>query len=148
MEGIIPRYLELSIIKSWLKGKTRDEIAEEYGKNQGTVSNIISRMRNSLGSYEADSIRELAKELREHGITPENCACSFRIFNVLENLKIPEIEIEKFLKPRYEFSQKMGIKAGLLNDVLLECARISNELPFSKMPNYLHALKEEIEQLE
>jgi transposase len=47
----------------WLKGKTRDEIAKEYGKSQGTVSNIISRMRNSLGSYDADSIRELSKRI-------------------------------------------------------------------------------------
>jgi transcriptional regulator with XRE-family HTH domain len=148
MEGIIPRYLELSIIKSWLKGKTRDEIAEEYGKSQGTVSNIISRMRNSLGSYDADSIRELAKELREHDITPDNCAYGFRIFNVLEHLKIPETEMEKFLTAIYEFSQKMGIKADILNDVLLESVRISNELPFSEIPNYLNGLKEEKEQLE
>jgi DNA-binding CsgD family transcriptional regulator len=50
MEEIIPRYFELSIIHSWLKGKTRDEIAQEFGKSQGTVSNIISRMRNDWGN--------------------------------------------------------------------------------------------------
>jgi IS30 family transposase len=64
MEEIIPRYFELSIIHSWLKGKTRDEIAQEFGKSQGTISNIISRMRYDWGNYDADSMRELAKKLR------------------------------------------------------------------------------------
>jgi DNA-binding CsgD family transcriptional regulator len=31
-------------MQSWLKGKIRDEIAQEFGKSQGTISNIISRM--------------------------------------------------------------------------------------------------------
>ncbi len=57
----LPRYLELSIIHAWLKGKTRDEIAQEFGTSQGTVSNIVARMRNSLGKSNADSMRELAQ---------------------------------------------------------------------------------------
>ena len=107
MDEIIPRYFELSIIHSWLKGKTRDEIAQEFGKSQGTVSNIISRMRNDWGNYDADPMRELAKQLRDHQINPDNCACGFRIFNILEKLKIPEAEMEKFLGTMYGFSQKM-----------------------------------------
>ena len=148
MEEIIPRYFELSIIHSWLKGKTRDEIAQEFGKSQGTVSNIIAKIRNGWGNYDADSMRELAKELRERDITPDNCACGFRVFNILQNLKIPETEIEKFLEMTYGFSQKMGIKADILNDALLQFVKISDELPFSEIPNYLHKIKEEKEQSE
>ena len=48
----LPRYYESCVIHTWLKGKTRDEIAEEFGIGQGTVSNIIARMRNSLSKYE------------------------------------------------------------------------------------------------
>ena len=43
-------------------------------------------------------MRELAKELRAQDIIPDNSACSFRVFNKLENIKIPEAEIEKFLE--------------------------------------------------
>ena len=49
MKEIIPRYFELSIIRAWLQGKTRDEIAQEFGKSQGKVSDVIAKMRNSLG---------------------------------------------------------------------------------------------------
>ena len=98
MEEIIPRYFELSIIRAWLQGKTRDEIAQEFGKGQGTVSNLISRMRNSWGKYDADSMRELAKQLRDNEINPDNCACGFRIFNILEKLKIQRQRWKNFLR--------------------------------------------------
>jgi hypothetical protein len=64
-----PRYLELTIICSWIKGKSRDEIALEFGKSQGTISNINSTFRNSMTRYDTDSMRELVKELRSanHG---------------------------------------------------------------------------------
>jgi len=49
-------------------------------------------------NYDADFMRELAKELRVQDIIPDNCACGFRVFNKLENIQIPEAEIEKFLE--------------------------------------------------
>lgn len=64
-------------------------------------------MRNDWGNYDADPMRELAKQLRDHQINPDNCACGFRILNILEKLKIPEAEMEKFLETMYGFSQKM-----------------------------------------
>ena len=53
----LPRHLELTVIRSWLKGKSRDEIALEFGKSQGTISNIISTLRNSMTRYDFDSMR-------------------------------------------------------------------------------------------
>jgi IS30 family transposase len=89
----LPRYFELCIIQAWLKGKTRDEIAEEFCKSQGTISNIISRMREGLGRYDADAMRELAQELRARDMTPDNCAMGFRISKIMEKLKIPDAKI-------------------------------------------------------
>lgn len=148
MDEINPRYLELSIIRAWLKGGTRDEIAYEFGKSRGTVSNITTKMRNEWGNYDAESMRVLAKELREQGITADNCACGFRIFNILEKLKIPEAEIEKFLETMYGFSQKMDVKADILKDALLQFVKLSDESPFSDISKYLHEKNEEIKQLE
>ncbi len=72
----------------------------------------------------------------------------FCIIIILENLKIPKAEIEKFLGRIYEFSQKMGIKAAdILNDALLQFVKLSDESPFTEIPKYLHEKNEEIEQL-
>jgi transcriptional regulator with XRE-family HTH domain len=147
MDEINPRYLELSIIRAWLKGGTRDEIADEFGKSRGTVSNITTKMRNEWGNYDAESMRVLAKELREQAITADNCACGFRIFNILEKLKIPEAEIENFLETMYGFSQKMDIKVDIFKDALLQFVKLSDESPFSDISKYLHEKNEEIKQL-
>jgi hypothetical protein len=144
----LPKYLEYPIIKAWLRGKTRDEIAQTFGKSKGTVSNIIDRMRNALGRYDADAMRELAKALRELDMTPDDCVMGFRLSKILEQLKIPEAELEEFLKEIFEFSQKMDINPEILRDALLEFVQISQKLPFSEIPSYLQQSMEEIEQLE
>ena len=144
----LPRYFELCVIHAWLKGKTRDEIAEEFGKSQGTVSNIIAKMRNSLGRYDADAMRELAQELRELDMTPENCAIGCRVSKILEKLKIPEGRIAEFLNEIFEFSQKMDINTEILREAIIEFIKISKEVPFSQVPSYLEEKREEIEQLE
>jgi len=144
----LPRYFELCVIQAWLKGKTRDEIAEEFGKSQGTVSNIIARMRNSLSKYDADAMRELAQELRELDITADNCFTGCRVFKILENLKIPEAEIGEFLKEIFEFSQKMDITTETLREAIIEFVKISHELPFSQIPSYLQQTREEMKELE
>jgi transcriptional regulator with XRE-family HTH domain len=144
----LPRYFELCVIHAWLKGKTRDEIAEEFGKSQGTVSNIITKVRNSLGRYDADAMRELAQELRELDMTPENCAIGCRVSKVLEKLKIPEEKIAEFLKEIFEFSEKMDIDTKILRDAILEFVKISREMPFLEVPSYLQQTREEMGQLE
>ena len=40
------------------------------------------------------------------------------------------------------------IHSYILNDALLQFVKISDELPFSEIPNYLHKIKEEKEQSE
>lgn len=144
----LPRYFELCVIHSWLIGKTRDEIAEEFGKSQGTVSNIISKMRNSLGRYDADAMRELAQELRELDMTPENCVIGCRISKVLEKLEIPEARIAEFLNEIFEFSQKMDINTEILREAIMEFIKISKEVPFSQVLSHLEEKREEVEQLE
>ena len=102
----IPNYIESSIILAWLKGKIQDEITQEFHKSQGTVSNIIAKFRNEMSHYDLDAMRTLGKELRQLEMTPNNCAINFRIFKILEKLKIPETKkIEEFLTSIFEFSQ-------------------------------------------
>jgi hypothetical protein len=42
----------------------------------------------------------------------------------------------------------MGIKTDILKDALLQIVKISDELPFLEIPDYLHRIKEKKEQLE
>ena len=143
----LPKYFESAMMQAWLRGKSRDEIAQEFGISEGTVSNILAKMRKSLGNYEFDSIREHVRHLRQQDMTAAGCASGFRTHRILEKLKIPEKEVEQFLTTIFEFSQKIGINSDIIHDSLIEIARLSEEMTISEIPNYLQSQTDEIKQL-
>ncbi|HJS65177.1 MAG TPA: helix-turn-helix domain-containing protein [Nitrososphaeraceae archaeon] len=75
----IANYLRLAMIQAWLRGASRDETAEQFGVGNGTVSNILDKLRKSLGNYEFDSIREFVRYLRQEGMTAADCVFGSRI---------------------------------------------------------------------
>ena len=78
------------IIRKWIGGKSRDEIAELFNVSSGTVSNVVDEWRNDLGFPTADSIRQLSVEIRRCAISVPECAQGIRILNTLHLLGIPE----------------------------------------------------------
>ena len=48
------------VIKEWLSGNTRYEIASKNKVGAGTVSNIINEWKKGVDNSEYESIRELA----------------------------------------------------------------------------------------
>jgi hypothetical protein len=144
----IPSYEENCIIQYWLRGYTRDEIAQLFDKSKGTVSNIWAKYRNKIGHYEADALRELGKELRRQNMTAENCAIGFRVFNIMKKLGIQEEKIEEFLTTVFELSQKIGIFPEFLKEALIEIVKISQTMPISDIPFHLQKMREEIEETE
>ena len=65
-------------------------------------------------------MRELAQELRYQGMTADNCTIGFRVFKIMEKLKIPKAKFEEFLNTIFEFSQEMDINPEILRDSLKE----------------------------
>ena len=55
MGARIPREIILEVIRKWLQGKSRDQIAN-VGIGDGTVSAIIKEYRS--GDFDADLLRE------------------------------------------------------------------------------------------
>lgn len=92
-------------------------------------------------------MRELGKQLRRQNMTLENCAIGFRVYKIMEKLKIKIYETKKFkefLTNIFEFSQKMGINPEIIRDALIECAQLSQKMPFSDIPSYLQEKRQEI----
>lgn len=55
----------------------------------------MGQFRNKLGHYDADTLRELGKELRRQNITAADCAVGFRISKIPEKLNILEIKKQR-----------------------------------------------------
>ena len=87
-----------------------------------------------MTKHDFDSMRELAKELRRAELTVDNCAVGFRTHNIITKLKIPENEIERFLTSTFEFGQKLGVDQNMMQEILIESANMSIQLPISEIP--------------
>ena len=55
-----------NVIRQWILGFPRDQIAEQNGIGAGTVSGIVANYKVGLEGLDFDSIRHLAVEARQH----------------------------------------------------------------------------------
>lgn len=78
----IPRELRLEVLRKWLQGKSRDQIANEVGIGAGTVSSIIKEYRS--GDFDADLLREVALDLKNQGLDIQKFASLVRLREVLK----------------------------------------------------------------
>jgi hypothetical protein len=82
MGARIPREIRLEVIRKWLEGKTRDQIANELEIGAGTVSEIIKEYRSR--DFDADLLREIALNLKNRGLDIQSFAPLVRLREVLE----------------------------------------------------------------
>jgi transposase len=83
MGAKIPRKIRLEVIRKWLQGKSRDQIANKVGIGAGTVSLIIKEYRS--GDFDADLLREVALNLKNSGLDIHKFAPLVRLREVLED---------------------------------------------------------------
>lgn len=82
MGGNIPRAIKVNVIKEWLRGKTRDQIAIQEGIGAGTVSSIMQECRQN--DTEFDLLRQTAVDLKNHGESIESFAPLVRLRETLK----------------------------------------------------------------
>ena len=71
MGGKIPQPVRLEVIKRWLEGYSRDEIAKDTRIGAGTVSGIIQQCRQDDADF--DLLRGVAVELGEGHASRKFC---------------------------------------------------------------------------
>jgi hypothetical protein len=81
MPAAIDENIRRKVIQQWFNGLPRDKIAEENNIGAGTVSSIVANYKVSLEDLDFDSIRQLAIEARQHGLSLSELALHFRLYN-------------------------------------------------------------------
>jgi hypothetical protein len=150
MTQAIPQELRDKVIREYLKGKGRNKIAISIGLGEGTVTNIVQEWRQQVGEYESDKVVELAKHLREAGITADDCVQRTRITNKIGELDIDE---DKFLKITEDIQMKSiekGVPPEMCGELLSQLFNISQQenLRLDEIPNLLRQKVNEIKALE
>lgn len=92
----IPNSLKQTILKEWLQGYTRDEIAFRNNVSAGLVSNLLQELRNEVPDL--DLMRELAVQMKKANTTLNDVAPALRLKNRLERLGVSMVMAEDLIE--------------------------------------------------
>ena len=144
----IPENIRQTVIRLWLEGNSRKEIALISGVSEGTVSNIIAEWRQKLGDGDAEALRELGINMKRIGIDAAQCAEGFRISSTMKKLGINENQFKSFINEVYEYCfQRLGLTPEDIASNLKELVKLSKDIPLAKIPEYIEKKKKEIIKL-
>jgi hypothetical protein len=157
MGGKIPQPVRLEVLRKWLQGYSRDEIAKDTRIGAGTVSGIIQQCRQD--DLDFDLLRGVAVELRNRGMGVENFAPLLRLKSSLEEKEVLlEISQNDNLFTEYKKFEQIIItievlcfKHGMPVDQFFERVRDQSSLAdnlgisIEALPSYLVHLKRNIE---
>ena len=137
-----------TVIRLWLEGKSRKDIALVCGVSEGRVSNIISDWRKKLGEGDAEALRDLGSNLKRTGIDAAQCAQGFRISMIMRKMGVNEEDFESFVREVYEYCQRLDVTPQNIAYNLQALVKRSKDIAFAKIPEYIEKKKNEITNLE
>jgi hypothetical protein len=83
------------VIDKWLRGKSRNQIAEECRIGRGTVSAIIDDWIRSIGKELAAHYRDFGLVLNNSGLSFADCVTGHRVASSAKKLGIDIEELSK-----------------------------------------------------
>ena len=144
--------IQRKIIRLWLEGKSRKDIALLCNVSEGTVSNVIADWKQKLGEGDADVLRELGSNLKRSGIDAAQCAQGHRISMILKKMGVNEEDFESFISKICERCLKINgmTVVDMIGSFLEDLLEFSDEddnsgnIPkLSELPQYIEQKKNE-----
>ena len=151
---IIPRIItqdvRLFVIGCWLNGESREDIAKKHRIGTGTVYNIVEAWANAIGVQRADTLRELAINLKKNGLSVIDCAKGLRTLVIFKKNGINDDDDQKeviyFLKEIYTQCQEIGFTPQQIFAYISDILEFSSEVSISQIPRFMK--KRTIEKVE
>jgi len=155
MQPRVTGALKALIIEDWLRGLTRDQIADKHNLSTGTITNIIREWSAGLEEAVADELREFALALRKLRITAPRCAVGARVAYMMSKLGLGEDAFHSFMSETYDRCAKLGLQPERLSHDLKLLTDLSESVPWDEIPAHIDEqiarkknLEEEIQTLE
>lgn len=96
MGGKIPESIRRQVLRQWLEGLTRLQIARDNQIGTGTVSEIIKETKATDSEAQIDLLRETALMLRRQGLEIGFFAGSVRLKRIVNGVGLKEEKIEDY----------------------------------------------------
>ncbi len=143
------------VIEDWLKGLTRDQIAQKHGLSNGTVTNIIREWSAGLHEGVAEELREFVVALRKLKITAPRSAVGARVAYMMSKIGLDEDDFYLFMSETYDKCIKLGLQPERLSHDLNLLTDLSESILWDQIPAHIEKqiarkqhLEEEIQRLE
>ncbi len=111
------------VIKGYLNGKTRDQIALDAGISTGSVSSIIKDWKKGISIPDIKEVRHFSITVRKSGMSINQCAQGFRMIQLLNSLGNGEgsdgdgdaaNEITSFIEAIHTHCKNLGITPAIV----------------------------------
>jgi transcriptional regulator with XRE-family HTH domain len=148
MPAKIPKSIREQVIKQWLQGMSRDEIAKNNDIGAGTVTAIIKDAKQDIPDI--DLLRQAALVLKKNEWDLSVFAPSVRLKNKLDKMGVSEDKIDSLIDNANTHCFKRGLTGEeYFNNVDKVCALSDNlEMPLDELPNYITQQELELEKVE
>jgi transcriptional regulator with XRE-family HTH domain len=142
-----PKSIRERVIKQWLQGMSRDQVAKVNDIGAGTLSAIIKEAKEEIPDI--DLLRQVVVVLKKNDLDLSILSSSIRIKNKLDEMGLNEDRIESFIENIIIYSFKRGLTAEkFLNIVNKVCALSDNlGMPLDQLPNHIMQQQLELEQV-
>ena len=94
MPASLPPETITAIIISFLQGLTRDAIADKLDISQGSVSNALQNLKNTIGEPTFKILKELGKHLQQNDVSFDDVIIGFHIKSLLKKEILTRIKLK------------------------------------------------------
>ena len=145
-----PHAVKSRVIKEWIQGISRDQIASNNEIGAGTVTSIIQQTKNNHPYYDIDLIRELALKLKKENLDLNYFAPAVRLKKLLDRLEMTEEDVEAFLEEINIHCFKKNINKKEFISKIDEVWKIVKRLDVSifNIPKHIENLTKYLAELE
>ena len=145
-----PHAVKARVIKEWIQGISRDQIASNNEIGAGTVTSIIQQTKNNHPYYDIDLIRELALKLKKENLDLNYFVAAVRLKKVLDRFEMTEENVEIFLEEINIHCFKKNINKKEFISKIDEVWKIVKRLDVSifNIPIYIEKLTKHLSELE
>jgi len=125
-----------AIIISFLEGLTRDAIADKLGISQGSVSNVLQNLKNTICEPTFNILKELGKYLQKNHIEFDDAIIGFHVKSLLKKLGIDVEKIKDFVEGFYDACIQNGVQPTVAITIVKRIIDIEKDaqIPFEELP--------------
>ena len=148
METKVPKSIKQQVIKQWLQGTSRDQIAKNNDIGAGTVSAIIKDIKQN-DIPDIDLLREVALLLKKEDLDLLLLASSIRIKKKADDMDLSEDQVESLIENINIHCFKRGLRAKEFVNIVSKSVALSQKLgmPVDQLPDYILEQQLELQKL-